>query len=250
MVGCELNSRLDHRPTRYGPGGDRAGTIKRPAPVRREAVVQRAAPRAVYSRLHEAAESIDEAVARGRGRARRVSDRYDPAASSPAVGSGCRPGTERPSEARRRPDLFLYYRFGWLSRGYRIRVSMHDLPSVVFRPKDARSPQNHGSDLLSPSNLGVEPLYLHDVREVRSYVRRHVLKVGDLAISVQGCSTLHRRSNLLPPTGDRAKGVSDAYIFPIGEHHLVGLRVPFHELGCREVISLNYYVKIIQRSPP
>jgi hypothetical protein len=57
--------------------------------------------------------------------------------------------------------------------------------------------------------------------------------------------TLHGLSNLLPSTHGRAIGVSEGYVFLMGEHHLVGLRVHFNELGCRERIVLNYFVDII-----
>jgi hypothetical protein len=36
--------------------------------------------------------------------------------------------------------------------------------------------------------------------------------------------TLHGLSNLLPSTHGRAIGVSEGYVFLMGEHHLVGLR--------------------------
>ena len=85
------------------------------------------------------------------------------------------------------------------------------------------------------------------MQDIKATVRRYVLEASDLAISVQGCGTLHGRSDLLPPTRDRPKGVGDAYVFPTGERHLVGLRVPFVELTCSQVILLNYFVKISYR---
>src|SRR4051794_13334162 len=119
-----------------------------------------------------------------------------------------------------------------MSPGYRVCVPMHNFPNTVFRSKDACSPQSHRGGLLSSANFDLEPFYLDNKGKVRSYILHYVLKATDLAISVQGCSTLHCRSDLLPPTGDRAKGVSDAYVFPMGEHHLVRLRVSFDELAC------------------
>ena len=81
-----------------------------------------------------------------------------------------------------RVDLLLYHRFRWLSRGYWIGVSMHNLPNTVFTPKDARNAQGNRSEILASANLGPVPLYLYDVGKLRSCVLRYVLKANDLAI--------------------------------------------------------------------
>jgi hypothetical protein len=125
---------------------------------------------------------------------------------------------------------------------------MHNFPDAVFRSKDARSPQSHRCDLLPSGDFDPEALYLHNEGKLRSYVLHYILKGGELAITVQGCSALHCRSDLLPPIADRAKGVSDAYVIPMREQHLARLRVPINELACRLVILPNYFVKIICRS--
>jgi hypothetical protein len=50
-------------------------------------------------------------------------------------------------------DLFLYHRFGWPSRDYRVCVSGHNLPGAVFRSKDHRDPQSVWGDILPSANL-------------------------------------------------------------------------------------------------
>ena len=122
---------------------------------------------------------------------------------------------------------------------------MHDLPGAAFRSKDARRSQGHRSDVLPAANPDLELLYLHNVGKLRSHVLRHVLKGNDLAVSVQGSSTLHCRGNLHPPTGEGPKWVTEADIFPLRKDQLVGLGVPFYELACREVILPDNVVKII-----
>jgi hypothetical protein len=54
-----------------------------------------------------------------------------------------------------RVDLFLYHRFRWLSCGYRVCVTMHNLPDTVFRSKDHRNPQSEWGDLLPSVNLSL-----------------------------------------------------------------------------------------------
>ena len=54
-----------------------------------------------------------------------------------------------------RVALLLYYRVGWLSRGYLVRVSMHNLPDTVFRSRDHRNPQSVWGDFLPITNLGL-----------------------------------------------------------------------------------------------
>jgi hypothetical protein len=124
-------------------------------------------------------------------------------------------------------------------------MSVHNLPGAVLRLKDHRNPQPQWGDILPSANLGLGPLYPHNVGKLRGYALRYVLKANDLAISELRCGTLHSRSNLLPSTRGRAKGVSEAYVLLMGEHHLHGLRVPFHELTQRALTLLNYFVKIM-----
>src|SRR6266568_7561232 len=141
-------------------------------------------------------------------------------------------------------DLLLYDRFDWLSRGDRVGVSMHHLPDTVFRSKDRRHPQIDWDDILPSAKLSLGSLYPHNVGKVRSDVLRYDIEASDLALSQQRCGTLQSRSNLLPSTHGRAEGVSEGDVFLMGEHHLVGLRVPLHELLERSLIVFNYFVKI------
>jgi hypothetical protein len=127
-------------------------------------------------------------------------------------------------------------------------MSMHNLPSALFRSEDHRNPQSERGGILPSANLGFSPLHPHNVGKLRSYVLCYRLEVNKLAISELGCGTLHSRSDLLPSTHGRAQGVSEAYVFLMGEHHLHGFRIPFDELAQRELTLLNYFVKIIYRS--
>jgi hypothetical protein len=127
--------------------------------------------------------------------------------------------------------LFLYHRFDWPSRGYRVCVAMHDLPGAILGSKDRRNPQREWDDILPSAKLAPVPLYPHNVGKLRSYVPSYDLKASDLAVSDLRCSTLRSLSDLLPPTRGRGNGVSEAYVFPMGEHHLHGLGVSFDELA-------------------
>jgi hypothetical protein len=144
--------------------------------------------------------------------------------------------------------LFMYQRFYRPSRGYRVCVTMHDLPGVVFGSEDRRTPQIEWDDILPSANLALAPLYPHNVGKLSSYVLRHGLKASDLAISEIRCGTLHSGTNLLPSTCGRGNRVMEAYVFSMGEHHLHGFRVPFDELTQRELTLFNHSVKIIYRS--
>ncbi len=75
---------------------------------------------------------------------------------------------------------------------------MHYLPLTVFRSKDHRSPQSEWSDVLPSADLGLCPLYLHNVSKLRSHILTHGLEADNLAISETRCSTLQGRNNLLP----------------------------------------------------
>src|SRR5712691_1240970 len=149
-----------------------------------------------------------------------------------------------PRPERFATDLLLEDRFDGLSRGDRVGVAMHHLPGAVFRPKDRRHPQIDWDDLLPSAKLGLDPLYPHHVGKFRSDVLRYDIEASDLALSDHRCVTLHSRSNLLPPMHRWAKGVREGDVFAMGEHQLVGLRVPLRELPYRSLIVFNYCVKI------
>src|SRR5712692_4295393 len=127
-------------------------------------------------------------------------------------------------------DLLLDDRFDGLSRGDRVGVSMHHLPGAVFRPKDRRHPQSAWGDLLPSANLGLEPLYLHNVGKFRSDVLRYDIEANNLALSDLRSGTLPRRRNLLPPTHSWAEGIGEGDVFVMGEHHIHRFGVAFHEL--------------------
>jgi hypothetical protein len=110
---------------------------------------------------------------------------------------------------------------------------MHNLPVTTFRSKDHRSPQSEWGDLLASSNLGLKPLYLHNLGKLRSYKLRYDLEASGLAISASRSGTLHGLSNLLPPTHGRALGVSEGYVFSVAEQLLRWLGVSSHELSSR-----------------
>src|SRR5438045_26329 len=128
-------------------------------------------------------------------------------------------------------DLLLYDRFDGLSRGDRVGVAMHHLPGAVFRSKDRRHPQSAWGDILPSAKLGLDPLDIHNVGKFRSDVLRYDIEANYLAISEQRCGTLQSRRHLLPSTHGRAEWVSEGDVFSMGEHHLVGLRVPLHKLA-------------------
>src|SRR5215210_373865 len=130
-----------------------------------------------------------------------------------------------------RVGLLLDDRLCWLKSGYRVCTPMHYLPSALFRSKDARRPQSEWGNILPSANLGLQLFYLDNVGKPKAHMLRNVLKANDLALSVIRCGTLHTLSNLLPPTRAKAKGVSEAYVFSTGVHHLQGFRVPFEELA-------------------
>jgi hypothetical protein len=92
---------------------------------------------------------------------------------------------------------------------------MHYLPLSLLR-SNLRNPQSEWGDILPCANLGLGPLHPHNVAKLRSYVRRHVLKGNNLAITELRCGTLHGLSDLLPSTRRWAKGVSEAYVFSVG----------------------------------
>jgi len=125
---------------------------------------------------------------------------------------------------------------------------MHNLPGAIFRSKDHRNPQSERCGILPSANLGLYPLFPHNVGKLRSHVLRYGLEASDLTISYLRCATIRGISNLLPTTRGRAKGVGEGYVFLMGEHHLHGFRVPLRELAQRWLTLLKYLVKIIYRS--
>src|SRR5687767_6770796 len=103
-----------------------------------------------------------------------------------------------------RAGLLLDHRLRWLSRGYRVGVSVYHLPGPIFWPKDHRNPQSKWGEILSSADLGLLPLYPHGVGELGGNVLRYLLEASDLAISDLRCSMLHSLGNMLPSTCGRA----------------------------------------------
>src|ERR671912_647274 len=129
-----------------------------------------------------------------------------------------------------RGDLLLYHRLCWLRGGYGVRMSVHDLPSAIFGPEDARDAQSHGGNILTPANLGPVALHLHAAGKLGGNELRHVLEAYDLAIPVVGCGPLHGPSGLIPSAHGRAERVGKTYVSSMGVHLLEGLGVAFQEL--------------------
>ena len=129
--------------------------------------------------------------------------------------------------------LLLYHRFGRPSGGYGVRVPMHYLPRTVFGAEDHRNPQIAWRNVITSTNLCIGPLYPTNEGKLRGYVLRYNLEVIDFAVSIIGCAALLGLSNLLPTTHGRSKGVSEAYVFSMGEQGLHRLGVSFHELISR-----------------
>ena len=85
---------------------------------------------------------------------------------------------------------------------------MDDLPGVVFVSEDARNPKRNWRELLPSADLGLEPLYLHEVRKLRSFILGYPLEARELAVRVIGCGPLQSLLNLAPSTRHRAKGLA------------------------------------------
>jgi hypothetical protein len=126
---------------------------------------------------------------------------------------------------------FLYYRFHWLRGGYRIRVPMHNLPGALFGPEDHRNPQSRWGEVLHFVNLDLVSLQLHMVGKLRSNILHYGLDASGLAISEIRCGVLQGLRNLLPSPRGRAKGVSEAYVFSMGEELLGGRRASWQAQG-------------------
>jgi AcrR family transcriptional regulator len=56
---------------------------------------------------------------------------------------------------------------------------------TVFGSKDHRRPQSARGDVLPSANLGLDPLYLHNVRQLSCHILRHDLGANELAIAAQ-----------------------------------------------------------------
>ena len=123
-----------------------------------------------------------------------------------------------------------------------------DLPNAVFGAQDHRNPQIDGSDGLLFANLGLGPLYPHNVRKLRGYALHDGLNVNDLAVSDLRCGVIRNRSNLLPSTYDRAKRISEGYVLSMGAQLLCGFRVSFQKLTLRQVELLDQFVNAVFRS--
>src|SRR5215213_8872664 len=130
-----------------------------------------------------------------------------------------------------RVGLLLDHRFRWLRGGYGVRMSVHDLPSAIFGPEDARDAQSHGGNILTPANLGPVALHFHDIGKLGGNVLCQVLEAYDLAVPVVGCGTLHGPRGLIPSAHGRAEGVGEAYVLSMGVALFEGLGVAIDELA-------------------
>jgi hypothetical protein len=72
-------------------------------------------------------------------------------------------------------------------------MPMHYLPLTAFGSKDYRSPKRERGDLLTSAYLGLRPLHLHNVGELRSYVLRYDLGANKRYLpffaEVAGCTS-------------------------------------------------------------
>ena len=66
-------------------------------------------------------------------------------------------------------------------------MAMCKLPDTILAPKDTRDPQRHLRYFLPFANLGLQPLHLHDVCEVRRHIRRHGVEADGITIFVIRC---------------------------------------------------------------
>ena len=124
---------------------------------------------------------------------------------------------------------------------------MRNLPGAAFAPKDYRSPQRVWGGLLPSAKLGLCPLHLHNAGKLRSHILLYDLE-ADLALSATRCDICHSLSNLLPSMRDPATGVSEGYVLSMGVQLPHRLRGSFHEFAQRQVILLNYFLKIVYSS--
>jgi len=123
---------------------------------------------------------------------------------------------------------------------------MHDLPDALFGSKDRRSPKSKGRDLLPCADLGLCSLDVHNAGKLSTHILLYHLDAKELAICELRCGMLLSLRNLLPSMRDgadsrcgRAKGVREAYIFPMGEQLLRRFGVSFQEFIARRVPLLK-----------
>ena len=112
-------------------------------------------------------------------------------------------------------------------------MTMHYLPLTVFRSKNHRNPQSEWGDILASAKLSLLRLQQHNVGKLRSDVLLYGLDATVLTIPELRCGTLNGLSDLLLSTHGRAKGVSEAYVLPMGEELLRRFGVSFQELTRR-----------------
>src|SRR5712692_9590575 len=94
-------------------------------------------------------------------------------------------------------------------RGYRIGVTMDDLPLTVFTSEDGCHPKRIWRDLIRNADLSSVPLDFDDVRQVRRRILRNALEPNGLALSELGGGALQSLLNLVPATGRRAEWVGE-----------------------------------------
>jgi hypothetical protein len=129
---------------------------------------------------------------------------------------------------------------------------VYHLPSAIFWPKGHSNPQGQRGNIFPSTHLGIPPLDVHHAGKLSGDVLRPGLDTRWLAISELPDDMLLGLSDLLPSVRDgadlgcgRSKGVSESYVFSVGEQLLRRLGVPFMELIDRQLPSLEYLVEII-----
>src|SRR5215208_4392000 len=142
-------------------------------------------------------------------------------------------------------ELLLDHRLRRLRGGYRVSVQMHHLPDTGFGSKDHSGPQSDWGNVLAFANLGSFPHQRHYVSELGSHVLRYDLGANELTVPQTRRGTLESLGDLLPPAHGREEGVGEGYVFPVGEHRLIGFGVAFYELGSGELIVLDQFVNIV-----
>ncbi len=121
---------------------------------------------------------------------------------------------------------------------------MYEFPNTFFKPKDARHTQSNWSDIIPSANFGLVPLDLYNVRKVACHMLRDFLETRYFTVSVPRGGKPGGLNYRFPSTCDGAKGVSESYIFSMGEHCRRCVGVSFHELAQRLVIFFNHQVEI------
>ena len=146
-------------------------------------------------------------------------------------------------------QLLLYHRLGRLRGGYGVGVTMHHLPGALFGPKDHRGPESPRGDLFASAYLGLAPLYLHYVGELRYYVLRYGFEACGIAIPERRCATVHGLGDLVvSPARGWGEGVVEGHVFSLGEVPLARLGVPSGELSLPQVESFEYFVETVYGS--